>query len=120
MVEDLISGEQVFALDRRYRGWTGVLTEAATSDSGTTAEPENPVPVTFTVILAEPSVAVFEAVRVSVLDPVPGAEILVGVNTAVTPAGNPLTVRLSAELNPPSAVVTRWIGSVFPRAREVD
>jgi hypothetical protein len=95
------------------------LTEVATSDSGTTAEPENPVPVTFTVIFADPHVAVFEAVSVSVLEPVPGAEILAGAKTAVTPAGNPLTANVNAELNPPAAVVASWIWRVLPRTKDV-
>jgi len=96
------------------------LVDVATSVSGTVAVPENPVPVTVTVIFAEPSVAVLEAVRVSVLDPVPGAAILVGAKTAVTPVGNPLTARPSAELKPPSAVVANMIWRVFPRASDVD
>jgi hypothetical protein len=96
------------------------LTEEATSDSGKTAEPENPVPVAVTVILADPNVAVLDAASVRELEPVPGAVILVGANTAVTPAGNPLTARLSAEFNPPWAVVVSLIWSVFPRASEPD
>lgn len=93
----------------RYSGWTRLLTAEATSVSGTTAAPENPVPLTVTSILAEPNVALFEAVSVMALDPVPGAEIFVELKVAVTPVGNPLTARVSAELKPPSAVVVSLI-----------
>jgi hypothetical protein len=40
-----------------YRGWTRVLVDVDVSDSGTAAEPENPVPLTVTVIFADPNVA---------------------------------------------------------------
>jgi len=97
-----------------------LLTAVATSDSGTTVEPENPVPATVTCNFAEPKAALFEAVSVSILEPVPGAEIFVGLNAAVTPVGNPLTARLSAEVKPPSAVVASLICTVPPRASDAD
>lgn len=52
------------------------------------------------------------------LDPEPGADNLAVENAAVTPAGSPLSARLRAELNPPSAVVVSLICSVVPRAKE--
>lgn len=52
------------------------------------------IPVTVTV--AEPIVAVAEAVRVRMLEPV----VVAGVKDAVTPAGRPLAARLTAPLKP--------------------
>ena len=50
-------------------------------------------------------VDVLLAVNYSVELPVPGAAIEVGLKLAVTPAGNPVTERLTEELNQPEPVV---------------
>ena len=52
------------------------------------------IPVTVTV--AEPTLAIAEAVRVNVLLPV----VLAGLKDAVTPAGRPVTARFTALLKP--------------------
>ena len=64
-----------------------------------------PPPVAVTVRLAVPEAALDLAVRVSVLLPFPGEEMLVGKNAAVTPLGNPLTDRATAEVRCCTAVV---------------
>ncbi len=58
-----------------------------------------------TVALNVPGVAVLLAVNCRVELPVPGAAMEAGVKLAVTPAGNPETERLTAELNPPEPAV---------------
>ena len=47
-----------------------------------------------------PAVAPAASVSVNVLEPLPGAAILVGEKPAVTFVGRPLTDRVTAELNP--------------------
>lgn|SRR5215831_8597517 len=66
------------------------------------------VPVTVT--FAVPAVAVAEAVKVSVLDEVVEA----GLNAAVTPAGNPLTVSATLLLKPPLGVIVMLSVAVAP------
>lgn len=52
-----------------------------------------------------PIAAVLLAASVSVELPLPGAAIDVGLKVAVTPAGNPVAERETAELKPPLTVV---------------
>ena len=58
-----------------------------------------PPPVPVMVTVAGPSVAIAEAVNVTV-DELPVVEV--GLNVAVTPAGNPAAVRATAEPKPPT------------------
>jgi hypothetical protein len=59
----------------------------------------NPSPLAVTVTVAEPTVAVEEAVKVSVLVPL-SEESVKGLllHAAVTPVGKPLTLRVTAPL----------------------
>lgn len=66
------------------------------------------VPVTVTV--AAPTVAVLEAVNVSVLVPVVEA----GLNAAVTPAGNPDAVKATLPVKPPDGVTVMALVAVDP------
>lgn len=68
------------------------------------------MPVTVTV--AEPRVAVLEAVRVSALVVV--AEV--GLNAAVTPPGKPLAANATLPENPPLRVIVMVLVPVAPRA----
>jgi hypothetical protein len=70
-----------------------------------------PSPLAVIVIVAEPTVAVIEGVSVSVLVPL-SEESVTGLllQVAVTPAGNPLAVRVTAPLYVPlPASVTRSV-----------
>lgn len=59
--------------------------------------------------------AVVEAVAsVRVLEPPPGAAMLVGAKVGVTPLGNPLTDRATAALNPFTRAVERLMGIELP------
>ena len=65
-----------------------------------------PPPAALTVTLQFPGAATALAVKVSTELPLPGAAMLGWLNPAVTPAGSPVALRLTAELNPaPPAVV---------------
>jgi hypothetical protein len=66
------------------------------------------VPVTVTV--AEPTVAVLDAVKVSV--PVVVAEA--GLNAAVTPVGKPLAVNATLPENPPLGVIVMVLVPLAP------
>lgn len=68
--------------------------------------PALPVMVT----VAEPVVAVLLAVRVNVLVPV----VLVGLNDAVTPAGNPEAERVTLLLKPPNALLVMLLVPLPP------
>lgn len=68
------------------------------------------VPVIVTV--AAPTVAVFEAVKVSVLPAEPVTEA--GLKLAVTPAGRPLIVKATALSNPFTAVIVTPLVAVVP------
>jgi hypothetical protein len=70
------------------------------------------VPVTVTV--AAPTVAVLDAVKVSVLVPVVEA----GLNTAVTPAGNPDAVKATLPVKPPDGATVMALVAVDPRLTE--
>ena len=70
--------------------------------------PDVPVMVMATV----PRVAVLLAVRVSVLMVV----VLVGLNTAVTPAGRPEAERLTLPVNPPSGLTAIVLFALLPSA----
>jgi hypothetical protein len=70
--------------------------------------PEVPVIVT----VAAPTVAVFAAINVSVLDVV----ALAGLNDAVTPAGKPLAARLTEPLKPLSGVTATVLLPLAPWA----
>ncbi len=73
-----------------------------------------PPPVAVTVALNVPVVAVLLAVNFNVELPVPGAAMEAGVKLAVTPAGNPETERLTAELNPFEPEVEIVVEAVLP------
>ena len=65
-----------------------------------------PPPVALRVnVAAEVAAAFAAAVRVMVLLPTPGAEMLAGAKLAVTPFGKPLTANVTAALNPIPPVV---------------
>jgi hypothetical protein len=64
-----------------------------------------------TVMVAAPSVAVLDAVNVSVLVVVVDA----GLNAAVTPAGSPLALRATLPVNPPEGVTVMVLAPVAPR-----
>lgn len=66
------------------------------------------IPVTVTV--AEPTVAVAEAVRVRVLELV----VLAGLKDAVTPAGRPLAARLTAPLKPFRSITLMVLAPLLP------
>lgn len=69
------------------------------------------VPLTpVTVIVAAPSAAVLDAVKVRVLVPVVEA----GLKAAVTPAGNPLALSATLPVNRPEAVTVRTLEPVPP------
>jgi hypothetical protein len=70
-----------------------------------------PPPVAVTVSVDVFTAAVDAAFNVSELLPPPGDAILVGENVAVTPLGNPLTDKLTADLNPLSTLVDTVTGS---------
>jgi hypothetical protein len=70
------------------------------------------VPVTVTV--AAPRVAVLDAVKVRVLVPVVEA----GLNTAVTPAGNPEAVKATLPVKPPLDATVMVLLVVDPRVIE--
>ena len=71
-----------------------------------------------TVALNVPVVAVLLAVNFRVELPVPGAAMEAGVKLAVTPAGNPDTERLTAELNPFEPAVEIVVEAVLPCVTE--
>lgn len=73
-----------------------------------TVEPLVPV----TVIVAAPTVAVFEAVKVSVLPADPVTEA--GLKLAVTPVGRPLTVKATVPLKPLIAETVTPLVAVVP------
>jgi hypothetical protein len=75
-----------------------------------------PPPAAVIVTVADPAVALLDAENVSVLDPEPGAAMLAGAKVAVTPDGNPVAERVTAELNPPEGVTVRPTGTVPARA----
>ena len=66
------------------------------------------IPVTVTV--AEPTVAAVEAVSVRMLLPV----VLAGLKDAVTPAGRPLTARLTAPLKPLRPITLMVLAPLLP------
>lgn len=68
------------------------------------------VPVTVTV--AAPTVAVFEAVNVSVLPDEPVTEV--GLKTAVTPAGSPLTLSAITPLKPLIELTVTLLAALAP------
>lgn len=76
-----------------------------------------PPPVAVTVTVPAPEVAAEAALSVSVLLPPPGEAMLVGENAAVTPFGNPVTDRATAELNPLPAAVVKVKVLLLPIAR---
>jgi hypothetical protein len=69
-----------------------------------------PVPVTDTLVI--PAAAAQDAVRVSVLL-VPVVED--GLNVAVTPPGNPLTLKVTLEEKPPLRVIVIALVTLAPR-----
>ena len=71
-----------------------------------------------TVALNVPVVAVLLAVNCRVELPVPGAAMEAGVKLAVTPAGNPETERLTAELNPFEPAVEIVSRPYFPESQK--
>jgi hypothetical protein len=71
-----------------------------------------PPPDALIVTVAGPRNAVLEAENVRVLDPAPGAAMLVGAKIAVTPEGSPLNAKVTAELNPPDVATVRPTGAV--------
>jgi hypothetical protein len=64
--------------------------------------------------------AVAAALKVTTELPLPGAATLVLENVAVTPAGNPLALKLTAELKPFSAAVVSVTCAVAPRFTVVE
>jgi hypothetical protein len=56
------------------------------------------------------------AVKVKVLEPLPGAAMLVGAKPAVTPLGSPLIEKAMAELNPVPAAAVNLTDADAPRA----
>lgn len=65
----------------------------------------NPPPAAVTVMVAVPGAADAATPTVNTLDPDPGAARLAGAMVAVTPAGAPLTVSVTAFENPPATVM---------------
>jgi len=74
-----------------------------------------PPPVPVTVTGEEPSVAVDEAVSVSVTE---APVVDVGLNAAVTPAGRPVALKATALANPPVRVIVIVLVPDAPRAIE--
>jgi hypothetical protein len=72
----------------------------------------SPPPVPVTVTVAGPSVAVVEAVKVTVLL-VPVVEA--GVKLAVTPVGSPLALNATLPVKPPARVIVIALFAVKPR-----
>ena len=68
-----------------------------------------------TVTVAPPSVAVADAVSVSVTD-VPVVDV--GLNAAVTPDGSPVALNATLEANPPVRVIVIVLVPDAPRATE--
>ena len=79
-----------------------------------------PPPVPVTVIVVLPSVALAAAVTVMVDVPDPGAAMLVGAKTTVTPLGIPVAESATAELNPPRIALVIVDGPELPCATVSD
>jgi len=82
-----------------------VSANAGTIVSFTVPADVNPPPAAVTVIVAIPGAADAPTVTVSTLAPDPGAARLAEPRVAVTPAGAPLTVSVTAFENPPATVI---------------
>ncbi len=67
------------------------------------------------VTVAAPTVAVLEAVNVSVLAPVVEA----GLNAAVTPVGNPLALRATLPVKPTDGATVMVLVAVAPRLTDM-
>jgi len=73
------------------------------------------VPAPLIVTLAAPRVAVYDAVRVSMLEsPVAG----LGLNVAVTPAGSPAALSVTDSANPPVRAIAIAVVPVVPRVSD--
>jgi hypothetical protein len=71
----------------------------------------NPPPVAVMVAFAEPNVAALEAVKVTaLLVPVVDG----GLKLAVTPLGNPLALKATLLVNPPTRVMERVLAALAP------
>ena len=75
-----------------------------------------PPPVAVTVKVEVPAATVEPATKVRVLLPAPGAAMLTGAKVAVTPAGTPLIVNDTAELNAFTFAVVKAIDADPPGA----
>jgi hypothetical protein len=78
----------------------------------------SPPPVAVTVIVDVPIAAVAPTAMVNTLDPAPGAARLFDANVAVTPAAAPLTVSVTAPLNPPATLIVA-VEAPLPPCRTV-
>src|SRR4051812_28344467 len=97
---------------------SGVEGKGAVSPARGVWEEVPPVPVM--VIVAVPTVAVGETVKVSVELPAPGAAIEAGLKEAVTPAGRPEAESEMALLKPPETAVVIVEVPVPPCATETE
>jgi len=71
----------------------------------------NPPPVAVMVTFAEPDVAALEAMKVTVLL-VPVVEV--GLKLVVTPLGNPLALKATLLVNPPTRVMESVLAALAP------
>ncbi len=113
------TGEEVFPSATLTEGAEKLIVKvgvAAVTVSATVAVfGEAPSAAAVIVTVAEPTAAVLDAEKVRVLDPAPGAAMLAGAKLAVTPVGNPVAERATAELKPPEVVTAMLTGAVPER-----
>ena len=82
------------------------------------AERMTPPPLAVTTQILAPALAAGEAVRVTKPVPDPGTSNADGTKLATTPAGRPLTLRLTGALKPPTTATEKLRDVEVPRVSE--